>query len=484
MSLAVVTIDADQAEALKALGEGVYCDLKGIRIKPAKISRTLSALANRYGGEVYLGIDEDDDRATGTRTWNGFESQEAANAHLQVIEQCFPLGQHVVCTFLECDSEVGLVLKIEVEKTPHIVESTEGMPYVRYGAQNLPVETREQLERLELVKGLKSQEDRTLSAPIDVITNSETVIEFLINVVPSAEPEAWLTSQRLLREGKPTIGGILLFSDSPQADLPKTAIKLYRYKTTAAEGSRDSLDSDPLAIEGNVVEQIHAAVQATVEMVEGSRALGTDGLEDVSYPRVALHEIITNAVLHRDYSLQRDIQIRVFDNRVEVESPGPLPGHITVENILSEQLARNPKIVRMAYKFPNRPNKDVGEGLNTAFAALHELNLKAPVISDLDNSVLVTILHERLASPEEAVLAYLAENEIINNSTGREVCHIPSENVMKRVFERLMKTGDIERVPGLKGRNAAYRLARGSEVPDGVQPEYPATDEPQGRLFE
>ena len=57
--------------------------------------------------------------------------------------------------------------------------------------------------------------------------------------------------------------------------------------------------------------------------------------------------IITNAVLHRDYSITTDIQIRIFDNRVEVESPGKLPGHVTVNNILSAQSARNPKIVRL-----------------------------------------------------------------------------------------------------------------------------------------
>lgn len=484
MSLVVVRVDTGQAARLKALSESMYCELKAVEVKPAKMSRTLSAFANRYGGEVYLGIAEDDKKAKGERTWSGFANQEAANSHLQVVEQCFPLGQYVSCTFLECDSEVGLVLKIEAEKTPHIVESTERTPYIRYGPQNLPVDSHEQLERLEMTKGLKSQEDKTLDAPVEVITNSATVIEFLINVVPSAEPEDWLQKQRLLRDGKLTVGGVLLFSDSPQADLPKTAIKLYRYLTSATEGSRECLESDPVVIEGNVVTQIHAAVEATVGMVESSRALGADGLEDVSYPRVALHEIITNAVLHRDYSLQRDIQIRVFDNRVEIESPGPLPGHVTVENILTEQLARNPKIVRMAYKFPDRPNKDVGEGLNTAFAALHELNLKEPVILDLENSVQVTILHERLASPEEAVLAYLAEHGTINNSVGRGVCHIPSENVMKRVFERLMQTRQIERIPELKGKKAAYGLAT-TTGPEEVhlEPQYPLDGEPQGRLF-
>lgn len=82
---------------------------------------------------------------------------------------------------------------------------------------------------------------------------------------------------------------------------------------------------------------------------------------------MVLHEIVTNAVLHRDYSIAADIQIRIFDNRVEIESPGRLPGHVTTANILREQFARNPKLVRIINKFPNPPNKDVGEGLNTAF---------------------------------------------------------------------------------------------------------------------
>src|ERR1043165_10254971 len=101
-------------------------------------------------------------------------------------------------------------------------------------------------------------------------------------------------------------------------------------------------------------------------MVQGIQRLGPQGLEPVAYPGKALHEIVTNAVLHRDYSIATDMQIRVFDNRIEVESPGRLPGHITPENILNEQFARNGAVVRMINKFPEPPNKDVGGGLNRA----------------------------------------------------------------------------------------------------------------------
>src|SRR5438552_951508 len=167
----------------------------------------------------------------------------------------------------------------------------------------------------------------------------------------------------------------MLFADEPQAALPKrSAIKIYRYKTTDPEGSRDNLAFDPITIEGCLYEQIYAAVAKTVEVIQDVQILDEEeGFQSVRYPFETLHEIITNAVLHRDYSVADDVHVRIFDNRIEVESPGRLPAHVTVQNILRERFARNGQIVRLINKFPEPPNKDVGEGLNTAFAAMKQL---------------------------------------------------------------------------------------------------------------
>src|SRR6202043_1965483 len=105
------------------------------------------------------------------------------------------------------------------------------------------------------------------------------------------------------------------------------------------------------------------------------------GFEQIKYPQEAIQEIITNAVLHRDYSIADDVHIRIFDNRIEVQSPGRLPAHVTPENILEERFARNGTIVRLLNKFPNAPNKDVGEGLNTAYEAMNKLGLKEPTVT-------------------------------------------------------------------------------------------------------
>lgn len=200
----------------------------------------------------------------------------------------------------------------------------------------------------------------------------------------------------------------------------------------------------------------------TKKIVEDLSILTDYGLEKAKYPPETLHEIITNAVLHRDYSIPSDIHIRIFDNRIEVENPGKLPGHITVKNILSEQFARNGSIVRLVNKFPNPPNKDVGEGLNTAFDAMKRMRLKQPLIEERENSVLVTIKHEPLASPEEAVIEYLNKNPEINNTKGRELTGITSENTMKNVFVRLKDRGLIEQVPDKKGPSSAWRLKNNS----------------------
>ena len=135
-----------------------------------------------------------------------------------------------------------------------------------------------------------------------------------------------------------------------------------------------------------------------------------------------------------------------------------MAGHVTLKNILNEQFSRNPKIVRLINKFPHAPNKDVGEGLNTAFKAMQELRLKPPEIFETESSVIIIIKHEKLASPEETVMEYLKTHDEITNKIGREITGIESENSMKRVFWALRDTGYIEQVPGKKGNKYAWRL--------------------------
>lgn len=459
MAFEVVEVTQHEITAALETEEGHFADLKAIEVAPAKLTRSLAAFANADGGDLFIGIDED--QRARTRTWRGFRSPEDANGPVQAFEETFALDQHVEYVFLRdpTGKHQGVVLKASIQKTPDIRKASDGRIYVRRGAQNLRYDDPEAIRRLEYQKGIRSFETHPVDVPLDLVTNSEAVIGFMLEVVPSAEPERWLRKQLLIREEKPTVAALLVFSDEPQVGLPKqSTIKIYRYSGTAKTGTRATLQGQPITVEGNLYNQIYAAVRTTVRLVEEVRLLGPSGLEQVSYPEVALHEIITNAVLHRDYSIADDIHVRIFDNRIEVASPGRLPAHITPHNILDERAARNGLIVRWINKFPDPPNKDVGEGLRTAFDAMRSLKLKPPEIQESDNAVVVRIRHERLASPEEMIVEYLNSNDEISNRVVRDLTGIGSENIVKGIFKRMMKSGEIEAIPDRSLRYAAYRL--------------------------
>ena len=337
---------------------------------------------------------------------------------------------------------------LSIMKTATIVNATDGIPYVRHNAQKDPANTPEKLRRLQLDKGIAQFENEVVpETQIEEAVNSAIMELFSSSVVPNIDKTQWLIKQRLCKEEQLTVAGAMLFMDEPQIALPKrSAIKIFRYKTSG-QPDRDMLDGQPITIEGSAYSQIFGAVKKVKEIIESIKKLGV-GFENIQYPDETLHEIITNAVLHRDYSIATDIQIRVFDNRVEVESPGKLPGYVTTKNILDSQSARNPKLVRIINKFPDAPNKDVGEGLNTAFEAMEKLRLKAPIIEETDTSVLVVIRHERLASPEEIIIEYLQKHDSIKNGLGRKLTGIKSENTMKSVFYRLRDGGFISLVRG------------------------------------
>lgn len=452
MSISNIKITKDQANKIRLIDEGQFAEVKGIDIAPRDLTFILSAFANADGGDLYVGIDDK------TREWKGFKNIESANGHLQIFEELFPLGNEFQYEFLSCEGCSGLVLHALVNKSNSITNASNKVPYLRRGAMSLPLNTPEKIRRLELTKGIISFETEKVKISKEIITQSSIINSFIKEVVPTTTPEPWLKKQNLIIDDQPTVAGILLFAEEPQAILPKhCGIKIYRYKTRDAEGHRDLLADQPETIEGDLYSQITKSVQITKSITEKIPKLTEDGQEYIKYPPETLHEILTNAVLHRDYSIKDDIHIRIFDDRVEIKSPGLLPANITPKNILDERFARNGTIVRILNKFPNPPNKDVGEGLNTAFIKMKEIGLKYPEIKELGNSTLVIIKHESLASPSEIILSYLDKHSQIKNAKARELTHISTDFRMKGIFNKMELAGLIEKVPGTKTASTAYR---------------------------
>jgi ATP-dependent DNA helicase RecG len=459
MTIEVIEIDDEQAAQLLGNAEGHFLDFKAIEVKPAKLSETVCAFANAEGGDLYVGVDEG---ANGF-DWRGFASPEDANGHVHALERLFPLGDEFSYEFLASEVRDGLLLHVAIQKSSRVFQASNGKVYLRRNAGKLLIDSEEGLRRLQLDKGIASFEDETVDVELDALSESEAMRRYIEHNVPKRTGEDVLRTRLLLRRGLPRVAAVLVFLDLPQAALPeRSAVKVSRYRTTGVP-NRESLVGQPETVEGCLYDLIYGAVEVARKLIEAHQVVGEHGMEAAKYPEETLHEVITNAVMHRDYSIPDYVHIRIFDNRVEVESPGRLPGGVTVQNILAARALRNGKIVSLVNKFPNPPNKDMGEGLNTAADAMRAVRLHPPRFEETaQNTFVVTIPHESLATAEELILEHIETHDSITNREARTLYPTETQHIMRQIIARMCDEGLLEKVPGTQRGGTRYRRPTGT----------------------
>lgn len=457
-----------EADALRIIEheEDHFFDHKACTISGKGLQKIAVAFANADGGEVLVGIADKDDESDPYKRWQGATKIEEFNSALQALTQVQP-SLNMQYEFLDCPMFPGYVLRVGVEKSAEVHYTSDNTVYVRLGAQSLPL-CPERIQELAFAKGTVSFEDQLAAGtePEDV-TDTDEIGRFLNAYSPRSDPLEYAVMQNLLDRNtwQPRVCGVLLFAKSPSALLPrKCAVKIARYETKEDDPKRDYL-GDTFTVEGPLYEQIHATVKVVSDIMSSIQIWTATGLRTIGYPPEAIWEIVVNAIIHRDYSISDDVQVRIFDNRIQVVSPGRLPSFVTVDNILDTRYSRNPKLVRTLNRYPDAPNKDLGEGLNTAFEKMKEFRLHPPTIEQDGNYVRVTIPHKPLARPTQLILEFLKANERITNRQARDISGIKSENLVKIEFYKLRDENLLEMIPGLKGPNAAWHLtAKGKQA--------------------
>ncbi|NIV28486.1 MAG: transcriptional regulator, partial [Anaerolineae bacterium] len=231
---------------------------------------------------------------------------------------------------------------------PHVY-SHRGKYLVREGTRNRPLDPR-QLRRLMMERGAVSFEALVPDgARLDDLDweKAENYLAGLGSVLSGSREEALLQRGCLaLRDGQffPTYAGLLLFGREPQRWVRSSLILVVRYAGTTMG---DTFVRDE--IHGTLPEQIRRAEAFVLDnMRRGVRLLGLERIEETEYPVQAIREAIVNAIAHRDYRIRGDeIRVLMFGDRIEFYSPGRLPGHITVDNLVEERFSRNEILVQV-----------------------------------------------------------------------------------------------------------------------------------------
>lgn len=283
------------------------------------------------------------------------------------------------------------------------------------------------------------------------VLDSEHFHDYIRRVNIIQQPDVFLRKNRLLTkkedELRPNVGCVLLFDEEPQGSLDtRCAVKVYRLRTTDADYRREQLQEEPVTIDGPVEAVIHKTIEKVKEYVDGASFKDGDNLVKLSYPAEALKEILVNAVIHRDYSLNDDVHVKVYDNRIEVQSPGKLPGFMTIANLYEERFSRNPNLVRLLHRLPNPVNHDIGEGLDTAKNELRKAGLVAPVFEERGNNFIVTVKHQTIASIEDVILKYFEEvpDGQLTNKLARQLSGEDDMQKVKKALQKLRNDGKIK----------------------------------------
>jgi ATP-dependent DNA helicase RecG len=451
-------ISKDDALALVNRTESHFFDFKAKEVSGAKVQRALVAFGNADGGELAVGIADAKEGIPPLDRWQGHASIEDFNGVLQAINGIQPT---VPCStaFLACQDLPGVVLYVRVDKSSSVHKTSGNEVFIRKGAQCLPITDPARLTALQFEKGLASYEDVAVgNVPPETIVEGPHLKAFLQDFSPKTAPLEFCVNENLidLKTWDPKVCGLVLYAPKPSAVIPTRAgVRVSRYETKEDDPERDHLANSHL-LEEPAYDLIHHTIDLISKIMSDISIWTVDGLQKVAYPPEAIWEVVVNAIIHRDYAIADDVQVRIFDNRIEIESPGKLPGFVTVDNILDVRYSRNKQIVRTLARYKTPPNRDMGEGLNTAFQKMKDWKLRPPTIQESANAVVVTIPHSSLAKPEELVMEFIGKHGTITNKQGRELTGIKSENQMKNVFYGLRDTGKIVMIP--KGNKTEWKL--------------------------
>ena len=427
------------------LGEESYTfECKRLKGKLDKILETIVAFANSDGGIIVLGF-EDPDKAQGRDRVYGIQENlmnwdELRRLLRSRITEADLMGLKAVeigCTLR--DGIKGSVVFLRIDKSIRVHSMVNDGTFIRLKKGNKEL-TAPEINQLSFARGTITAESQLEDVEFGLLNTDYWQMYAEQRRLTRPIADAMLTFGLAGRGGdgniKPNRAAILLFAEEPSGLLrSKAAIRLFHYRGHKIQTDPNTnLLRKPLTISGPLYRQIRDATDAVVNELASGVHMGPLGSEIVQrYPIRVIKEAITNAVIHRDYHLAADVHIRIFTDRIEVESPGLFAGPVTVANILRiGTYNRNPLIVEHLRDFPNPPNLDAGEGVRMMFGTMHETGLYPPHYDTRPNiereSVILSLFNENLPTLWEQVSRYIDQHGSIGNAEVRQL--LGSENVL------------------------------------------------------
>jgi ATP-dependent DNA helicase RecG len=428
---------------------------------PDSLAETMVAFANADGGTLYVGVDE-----RGRPTGEVYPEDFDVVVH-QAEQRCRP---PIPVEWQQTEARGGaFVFTGHIRRSPELHALDDGRVLVRTGDENRPL-SGDQVRQLATTRSAGDYEAEPVPGAERSDLDEDLLEEFVEKWVERQgrpltrslnellKAQGWLTPK-----GQPTVAGILLFGKSPQIFVPRSGLTFVRFEGTEMRGEggapgygrRAEVDG-PLP---RIIKRTWEIIQEEIQVGAVVRDLERE--EKWRYPPTAIREALVNAVAHRDYRLRgRAIEVRIFTDRLEVSSPGGLPGFITVDNIIDEHFSRNPRVVNGLFQWGYI--EELGLGVDLMIEEMVNAGHEPPQFHETPFSFTVTFRSARPRRPRRGqrlsmnerqakALDYVQKNGRITNGEYQELCPDVSSETLRLDLVDLVEKGVLLKVGAKRG---------------------------------
>ena len=399
--------------------ENKLFDRKSSKIKPTDLAPIISAFANADGGTIVIGIAEK------TREIEGIDhiGNDAINNLIAAPKDvCVPMPQFQE-EFLQVVNNKGRtdrLLLLHIEPSPEqVIRTNTNSTYLRVADRTKELKG-DDLRNLEYSKSVRHYEDEC--HPDARIEDLDPELLSIYREKLHADGlsfEELLSARGFMKQQggtkKLTNAAVLLFAKNIVQFYPNCRIRFVRYDGTKA---RTGIDINIIR-DHNIELPILRIIKTAKDFI-GSQLREFTALDIVTgkfqivpeYPEFAWLEGIVNAVTHREYAMSgRYILVSMYDDRLEIESPGKLPSVVTVDNIKETRYSRNPRIARLLTDFGWV--RELNEGVKRIYSDMKAFFLEDPIYSEPEQSVRLVLKNNivmRNLRRKERALEYVSED--------------------------------------------------------------------------
>ena len=368
------------------LGEDSKTQLKENIHNDTSLAEEMVAFSNSSGGLIIIGVKDNGDLSglsnEDIRRLNVMVSNTATD---HVKDPITPLTQTVLI-----DDKVLMLIDIK-QGTNKPYCTNKGFYVTKSGADKRRI-TREELLRLfQDSQSLHADELKVFDSKINDV-DSEAINSYYKKEYGEEIDKQDIDNKKifenlyLAKEGQLTLAGLLLFGKNPQTRKPTFIIKAVCFSGNELSGTvyRDSED-----LKGKISDLFVngiSFISRNLHKLQKGKDFNSEG--DLEIPKIVLEELLVNAIIHRDYHIEAPINLFIFDNRIEIISPGKLPNNLSIENIkYGISVIRNPIIASFASKL--LPYRGLGSGIVRALKNYEKIEF----INDIESERFKVIIY-------------------------------------------------------------------------------------------